>query len=171
MIESLNSNQVLNQLREYVSRPGQLMLANVFPLGYGWECDLIRITSAFCWSEYELKMTRSDYLRDFNKTLCVGHERDGGRWKRVVVAKHELLAGNVNDERIENRPKNFSFVMPEGMVDVQEIPEYCGVITFEVAPVSGKIRFSRARRAKTIKGYKKMTPRQLFNIFLKVRGS
>lgn len=65
--------------------------------------------------EVELKVSRSDYLKDFEKKIDVGGTR---RNKHVLLAKGQLFV------------KQFYFLMPERMAAAVEIPDHCGLIYF-----------------------------------------
>lgn len=92
--------------------------------GYGLaECDVISISKSNYIYEYEIKISRSDFKADFNKD------------------KHKLmLERNCTKIRMikENNQKvkdtlyltsnYFYFVVPVGLVSIDEIPEYAGLI-------------------------------------------
>jgi hypothetical protein len=75
-----------------------------FYINSPWEMDLCRITKAGIVYEYEIKISRSDFKNDFKK-----------------ANKHSVIK---NGGRICNF---FYFVVPEGLITKDEIPEYCGL--------------------------------------------
>ena len=79
-----------------------------------YEMDVFKLSYSGICIEYEIKVSRSDYLRDFKKYL----DYTNG-------TKHYTL---LNGKRICNR---FYFVMPTDMVDVSEVPSYCGLIYYD----------------------------------------
>lgn len=89
-----------------------------------WENDVFEVTKARYWHEYEVKTSRSDFLADSRK-------RKVESWsvveRRLVPnegpTKHEMLAG-----RSERGPSRFTFVVPDGMLGVHEVPEWAGLI-------------------------------------------
>lgn len=79
---------------------------------YGWyEADILSITQAGYIYEYEIKTSISDFKADFKN-------------KRY---KHMLLDGKLK-KSYENIPRKFFFVCPEGLLDVNDIPPYAGLI-------------------------------------------
>jgi hypothetical protein len=84
------------------------------------ECDVISITKNRVVYEYEIKVSRSDFKADFKKSF-----------------KHRLLRGDKTLEEdyrrrwevyLNHRPNHFYYVVPEGLVKVEEIPSYAGLI-------------------------------------------
>ena len=97
----------------------ECMCPNYTPRGW-WECDLWRITKAGYVYEYEIKLSASDFRADFKKARR-RYDRALRVWREEY--KHKMLA-----ERSVTAPNYFTFVMPQGLVDESEIPEYAGVI-------------------------------------------
>jgi len=82
------------------------------------EMDIIAIRSSGYIDEIEIKLTKSDFKADFNKKI-------GNRWN-----------GNTNKHKALKEGSNllicnyFSFLIPKGLVDIDLIPEYCGVYIY-----------------------------------------
>jgi hypothetical protein len=84
------------------------------------ECDVISITKNRMVYEYEIKVSRSDFKADFKKTfkhrLMQGEKAlEDCYWKRWEIYKN-------------HRPNHFYYVVPEGLIKVEEIPSYAGLI-------------------------------------------
>jgi hypothetical protein len=73
-----------------------------------WEADVFRLHDNGHYTEYEVKISRSDFFADFKK-------------KRSKKLKHEEIQKG-------KRCNKFYFVVPEGLVKVEEVPVYCGLI-------------------------------------------
>lgn len=93
------------------SRPSDIVVSNYF-LGE-FEADLLRINERGMVWEYELKASLSDFRADFKK------ERYGNN-------KHERLKDG------KHTSNYFSFVAPEGMIPLEEVPAYAGLIVYSV---------------------------------------
>ena len=110
-------------------RSGLLAAAPRFTLpGWPWEADLLAVTRAGYAAEYEVKLTRADYLRDIEKKAW---SRYGGYYSRpgptgVCLRKHELLG-----EGDARGPNRFSFVAPAGLLTIGDIPPWAGFIEVE----------------------------------------
>ncbi|MCI0488974.1 MAG: hypothetical protein L0229_20470 [Blastocatellia bacterium] len=74
---------------------------------YGWEADMISVTPAGLVSEYEIKVSRSDFFADAKKF----------RARRLA-----------NPLPIHTRPNYFYYAVPAGLVVADEIPDYAGLI-------------------------------------------
>lgn len=90
------------------------VLAPYTPAGW-WECDVYEVTAAGYWREYEVKVSRGDFVRDARKVKRP--------WKGQPETKHGLLA--VGSPR---GPSRFSFVTPAGLVEPGELPEWAGLV-------------------------------------------
>lgn len=72
-----------------------------------WECDVLAISKSNLASEYELKITRSDFLADFKKPKHKKFERGEGGY----ISK-------------------FWYVVPEGLIKKKEVPDYAGLMYY-----------------------------------------
>ena len=81
------------------------------------ECDVISVSpSDYTW-EWEIKISRADFKKDFTK------------------AKHENM---INEKNTRTRKGTteflttnyFSFVCPTGLISPEEVPEYAGLLYF-----------------------------------------
>jgi len=85
-----------------------------------WECDVFAILKSGYCEEVEIKVSVADYKNDFKK------KRDGYQEQYMgkrSVKKHDLLAA-----RAHICPNRFWYMVPSGMLDGIEIPEYAGLI-------------------------------------------
>lgn len=76
---------------------------------YDWESDVLKITKSGYAYEFEIKISRADFKNDFK------HKKK----------KHTLFENKENSSKI---PNYFYYVVPEGLVSEEEIPEYAGLI-------------------------------------------
>lgn len=109
---------------------------------FSGEQDWVEITRAnYAW-EYEIKLTRADFKKDFDKTSLLRVE--DGRY--TSVKKHDVLSGRIKILR-GVIPRRFYFVAPRGIIDVDKVPDYAGLIVAQ--PCSGE--GYRTCRLQTIK--------------------
>lgn len=85
-----------------------------------WECDLFELTASGMWREYEIKLSRADFEADQMKTRRRFNDQTG---EDVVKNKHDRLA-----DRDPKGPNRFSFVVPVGLIEVADCPEWAGLI-------------------------------------------
>lgn len=88
------------------------------------EQDMLAISKAGYASEFEIKMTRADYKADFAKTTTPRHWRG-----RHVELKHDLLSGKITANNPWQVPKYFWFVVPDGLIGVDDVPPYAGLLS------------------------------------------
>ncbi len=100
------------------------LVPNVYFFKHDWETDLLVIQQSGYSYDIEIKVTKSDFKADFKK-----------------IHKHQILksaeytefhmSGIVEHTTVKNwgrRPNRFYYAVPEGLVSVEEIPEYAGLI-------------------------------------------
>lgn len=78
--------------------------------------------------EFEVKLSREDYLTDFSKLYYYGPN---------AVNKHAIIAAG---KSIVSR---FYFVVPENMIDIRECPAHAGLIWFTETPAGILFRIVR----------------------------
>lgn len=109
-----------------------------------YECDVWRVTKAGLAVEYEIKLTRADFLADRRKRSRTRHRYVDGQWQRTVPrTKHERLA-----ESDPAGPSRFFFVLPVGVVPVEAIPEWAGLI--ECQEIGQQVIIHQVRAARKL---------------------
>ena len=108
-----------------------------------YEMDVGFLTDAGYLHEFEIKLTKVDFKADAAK-------------KNGYTTKHEALA---RGEKC--CPNRFSFVIPEGLVPLSEIPEFAGCL--EVAQQDYGLFLSTSRTAPLIHNKKPDKLRDKFN--------
>ena len=106
------------------------VLSNYTPKDW-WECDVFEITDAGYFREYEIKLSAGDFKADAKKEKR-GWDYDHLTRKvtnPLIGGKHEMLANG--DTR---GPSAFSFVIPEGLIPIESIPAWAGLITAHWIP-------------------------------------
>jgi len=105
----------------------QIMLPNYTP--FVWqECDLFIVLKSGYSIEYEIKLSAADFRADFRKS------------------KHDVLRNPVATRFV---PTRFFYAVPEGLVSVDDIPEYAGLVycrSLKNRP-AGPLRIDVAREA------------------------
>ena len=92
--------------------------------GYGLsECDVISISKSDYIYEYEIKISRSDFKADFNKEK---HKLMLERkcTKEIMIKENKEMI----KDTLYLTSNYFHFVTPTGLVSIDDIPEYAGLI-------------------------------------------
>ncbi len=81
---------------------------------YDWESDFWILSKTGYATEFEIKITVSDFKADFKKKN-----------------RHSILPTGIYRQRKYSRPHRFYYVVPKGMIGVDQIPEYAGLMYFD----------------------------------------
>lgn len=142
MAENMTAREIIDALCHRWLQ--SFMLPNYTPRGW-WECDVFEMTKSGYFREYEVKVSRADFFADAAKgttkrqivggrsgcdhVMAMNDERwtcrdCGGRSEEVQVEnKHNLLGtGSVRG------PSRFWYVVPQGLVKLEEVPAWAGLI-------------------------------------------
>lgn len=149
---NLTERDILDILnRQFLVNP-RWVINNLYV--YKWESDYLAITRSMYAYEVEVKVSLSDYNKDFEK-----------------VEKHQVMQGYFEMRRqalIETqdwvrygRPNYFYYCVPEGLVDPRDVPPYAGLVyvrcrtimKIKAAPILHKDRFDPEAYKMTDKFY------------------
>jgi hypothetical protein len=105
-----------------------------------FECDFLSISRADFITEFEIKLSRNDFRRDF-KDKFIKHEWLKGNRGEL------LIESNMSQEKIVESfdpnfvgiqrtikmdefkgPNYFNYICPENLIKLEEVPEYAGLI-------------------------------------------
>ena len=140
-----------------------IVLQNVFVHGSPWESDVIRVTQAWFWTEFEIKVSRPDFFADMRKRLC--------SWNPNSPTKHDLYASAEPIRRsgmhakILPKPKKFFFVTPAGLIAATDVPSHCGLI--ELDPEGRHHGLSVVKQATVLPCHTKLSANAIFNLAAK----
>ena len=140
----MKTNDIISQFRIKIFDYSEISVSNVFFFGrFGKiESDIIAVSKTGYLIEYEVKISRSDFLADRRK----------GKWKEY--ATHYNTA-----------PKSFYYVVPEGIVKKEELPFFAGLIEFREN--EGKYIFTTIVKPKTLNRLK-TTKEQKYSLLKKL---
>lgn len=120
----MNEQRIICALYRHL-RSGSAALAPRYSRpGWFFEADLLAISKSGYVNEYEIKCSRADFRKDAEKSqrFCEGRDLfNRGQW--VERRKHDLLAAG--DER---GPSRFWFVTPTGLLALDEVPAWAGLV-------------------------------------------
>lgn len=102
-----------------------------------WEADILLINQQGLSHEIEIKLSKSDFRNDFKKFYT--NQKTGEKF-----LKHDKIGCG---DYICNQ---FSFLIPMGIIDYNEIPEHCGIIEFYHDEDHWETTFHYIRQPKTI---------------------
>lgn len=117
------------KIQEYLftnsGRRYSVMVPNYTP-SHWFECDLFAVSRAGLFHEYEIKVTVSDFKADRQKRRPRTWRRENGQ--RIEIpgeTKHALLTARSTDG-----PSRFYYIVPEGLIELKDVPEFAGLQYF-----------------------------------------
>ncbi len=117
---SKKENDINYWLRRDLERKGHLFILANYYIG-NWECDIYSLCRSGYSSEFEIKISRSDFFADFNKNF--NSSRLFLREKTLVMKHDKIKSGE--------RTNRFYFVVPESLITVSEVPDYAGLVYYK----------------------------------------
>jgi hypothetical protein len=122
----MTENNIIKYLNKYFANH-EYRLYNVFI--FEWESDFFCISSSGYTIEVEIKISRSDFKADFKKTTK--HIMLSRADKNSVsVPSYEWKNVSAFEYRAPIIPNKFYYCCPEGLIAVDEIPEYAGLLYY-----------------------------------------
>lgn len=109
-------------LKNYYQRGHIYCCTNFSGTGYD-EADLMSVSGTMMVYEFEVKISRSDFKADFKKDF-----------------KHKRLSGELPLLSGWKIPNRFYYVCPEGMIRIDEVPVYAGLIYVEPAGFLNEVK-------------------------------
>ncbi len=112
-------------LEEHYKKSAKYCLSNMFV--FDWESDIFVLQRSTGYSyDIEIKISRPDFFNDFKK------------WEKhsVISQGKKPYATGTNTDGSRHyeyrdhsfRPNKFYFCVPDGLVSIKEIPNYCGLM-------------------------------------------
>lgn len=126
-----------NYISKFCDFEKDLVLTNHFHSD--WEADILIINTEGCSHEIEIKLSKADFKNDFKK------QYQNQKTKQKFLKHDKISCGDY--------PCNqFSFLLPQGMIEPDEIPLHCGIIEFYHNPDSWITTFDLIREPKEVHG-------------------
>lgn len=102
-------------------------------LHYVGETDFISVNSNGTIFEVEVKISRSDFRNDFKKKSRHEHLSGEGIWRTKFITGKRVNGIWIQcyDAELyisESIPNYFYYAVPDDLVGLDEVPEYCGLI-------------------------------------------
>jgi len=110
-------------------------VSNLYLFRHDWETDFLVVqrSSGYCY-EIEIKISRADFFNDFKKVDKHSILKDGLYMKQKYRYQIDPETGKRKSEKYfspekwDYRPNKFYYCVPEGLVKVEEVPNYAGLM-------------------------------------------
>lgn len=93
---------------------------------FGWESDMVSVTRAGLITEYEVKITVADFRKDAGKA----------RASILINPTYERYGKTLT----HRRPNYFYYVVPDGLIKIEDVPEYAGLIYVRTRGMTREIK-------------------------------
>ena len=111
------------------------------------EADIFAISNAGFMYEFEIKVSRADFIADFKKI----HKHDSLKKRDAQRTYNKWKRGKITDEKYSliTIPNRFYYTVPSELITKDEVPEYAGLIC-----ISPEGQFTEAKPAPLLHQYK-----------------
>jgi len=130
----MTAKDIQSILAKYYSNGVRYLVPNVYFFGEAYcETDLLVIKEGNGWVyDIEIKISRADFKADFNKKDKHNILRQG-EYLRKSTKQVQNEAGlfdlvEVDKYYQSKRPNRFYFAVPDGLIKIDEVPEYAGLL-------------------------------------------
>jgi len=149
----MNERAIQNALFDNLRQKGYLLCCPNYTPAKWFECDLFAVTKAERFVEFEIKVSVSDFKADARKGPSERDKQYFGSFSPDSKTfqnfdprgKHERLGAS--DER---GPSRFFYVVPAGLLAVEDMPIWAGLIYAEI-PESRHFVTNGLIRLRTVK--------------------
>lgn len=161
MNQQVDAKKLIASLAYHIGYYRSVIASNTYVLGSPWESDFLYVTNALYWHEFEIKVSRADFLADLKK-----------RCPHAGITRHEFLASKESKKsgwysRQEiPRPASFCFVAP-GTVSASDVPSHADLINWSYDAERDRINLHHTKPSPRL-ATQKLTVGQLYSLARKI---
>jgi len=133
---ALTEKKITDALNAHYSGNARYKLANAYIFKRDWESDFfVQKQNGYCY-EFEVKISRSDFFADKQKVskhliLSTGkYIEQGSIFNNNHTCNDDRWINTEKEKEHAFRPNKFFYVVSEGMISVDELPAYAGLLTY-----------------------------------------
>jgi len=137
MKQKFTEKEITDALNGHYSGNARYKLANAYIFKGDWESDFfVQKQNGYCY-EFEVKVSRSDFFNDKKKIskhliLSTGKFVEQTKIWNENHTSYDDRFTTVSEEKDHGfRPNKFFYVVPAGMITIDELPPYAGLITYD----------------------------------------
>jgi hypothetical protein len=118
----MNTSEIQDLIaRTYIEKNHNPVCTNFKGAGYA-ESDVISISNSDYVYEFEVKVSKADFKKDFTKVIK--HRYLNETHQKGIHKKYRT-------KKVNRVPNYFYYVCPFGLISIDQIPEYAGLIYVE----------------------------------------
>lgn len=128
-VSKITESRVQCRLFRRLQEKGHPLIAPNIDIFYTGEMDVCSVMKSGMVNEYEIKLSRADFKKDFKKAHKhpVYLKISKGIFKETVP----VFGGKSMRGVVYTSPNFFYFVTPKNLIKPEELPEYAGLIEFD----------------------------------------
>lgn len=138
----MNEDKIQNALHHHcLCKQNRFAIPNAYL--YHNESDLLSVSRSGYVQEYEIKISKADFRADFKKYRHREYQNPG----------------------FDRGPAYFSYVAPEGIIEVKDLPEYAGLLHYKEGCVAGENGYvTIVKKAMRFKNSQKLSIKQCLEL-------
>jgi hypothetical protein len=116
---------------------------------FAFESDVLVLRDSGTLIEYEIKLTKADYMNDFKKKARINPNNKNNRAPQIFInekgltTRHEYLQSGLGANM-------FYYVLPTELIERVEVPEFAGIISVRETNSTYRCRCALRRKAKML---------------------
>jgi hypothetical protein len=126
-----SEGSIIRVLDDKYKDTARFRVSNIYVFKDDWETDffVVQKASGYCY-DIEIKITRSDFFADFKKRVKHLILQTGAYEHKWSIREGLNRDWTEYSKSIEHnfRPNKFYYCVPEGLITVNEVPEYAGLM-------------------------------------------
>lgn len=121
----MTSTEIIHLLINFYFKKSKFVIPNLYL--FDWESDFLLQRPSGYFEEFEVKTSRSDFKADFKKYEKHEVLETGFHTKKLIKKAKETIFKNIRP-LAKPRPNKFWYVCEKGLIKIEDIPSYCGLI-------------------------------------------
>ena len=141
-IEKVGEKDITDALHRHYNGNNRYRLANAYIFKRDWESDFfVQKQNGYCY-EFEVKISRSDFFADrkkVDKHMILEHGKfiqQGSIWNPDHTSNEDRWIKTEKEQEHTMRPNKFYYVVPSGMITINELPSYAGLMSYDNGSIS-----------------------------------
>ena len=150
-MEEISESKIVQSLNNYFIGNCRYKLNNAFIFRSDWESDFfVQKNNGYSY-EFEIKISRSDFLCDKKKIIKHSILENGFFNKKHKTGQYDFnlqktIWTETSEQKEESfRPNKFFYIVPKGLIKIEEIPKYAGLFYYE--PYTGNCGLTKVKDA------------------------
>ena len=136
-MKDMTEKDITDALHRNYNGNSRYRIANAYIFKREWESDFfVQKQNGYCY-EFEVKISRGDFFADrkkVDKHMILEHGKfikQGSVWNPAHTNNNDRWIKTEKEQEHTLRPNKFYYVVPIGMITVDELPTYAGLMSYD----------------------------------------